>query len=87
VLVGAAPVDDNLVVNPVTMMFAEKSLKGSLLGSSLSVRDIPRLVAQWQAGRLPLEQMVTARRPLSEVNEAVADAAAGRGLRTVLMMD
>ena len=87
VLVGAAPVDDNLLVNPVTMMFAEKSLKGSLLGSSLSVRDIPRLVALWQAGRLPLEQMVTARRPLSEVNEAVADAAAGRGLRTVLMMD
>ncbi|MCP4436986.1 MAG: alcohol dehydrogenase catalytic domain-containing protein [Actinomycetia bacterium] len=87
VMVGAAPVDDNMVVNPVTMMFSEKGLKGSLLGSSNSIRDIPRLVDLWQAGRLPLDDMVTARRPLAEINDAVADAAAGKGLRTVLMMD
>jgi Zn-dependent alcohol dehydrogenase len=28
--------------------------------------------------------MVTARRPLAEINEAVADMAAGRGIRTVM---
>ncbi len=42
------------------------------------------MVDLWRAGRLPLDEMVTARRPLAEVNEAVADAAAGKGLRTVL---
>jgi hypothetical protein len=31
--------------------------------------------------------MVTARRPMAEVNEAVADAQALKGLRTVLLMD
>ena len=87
VLVGAAPIDDNLSVNPVTMMFSEKSIRGSLLGSCNSTRDIPRLVELWRSGRLPLDGMVTARRPLSEVNEAVADAEAGKGLRTVLLMD
>lgn len=87
VLVGAAPIDDVVSLNPVTMMFSEKSVKGSLLGSSWSVRDIPRIVDMWQAGRLPLDEMVTSRRPLDEVNEAVADAVAGKGLRTVLLMD
>ena len=87
VLVGAAPMTDSVSVNPVTMMFAEKGIKGSLLGSSLASRDIPRLVELWRAGRLPLDQMVTARLPLAEVNDAVRDAEAGKGLRTVLMMD
>lgn len=87
VLVGAAPMTDSVSVNPVTMMFVEKGIKGSLLGSSLASRDIPRLVELWRAGRLPLDQMVTARLPLAEVNDAVRDAEAGKGLRTVLMMD
>jgi Zn-dependent alcohol dehydrogenase len=38
----------------------------------------------WRAGRLDLDAMVTARRPLEEVNEAIEDLEAGRGLRTVL---
>ncbi len=87
VIVGAAPLDENLEINPLSMMFSEKSVKGTLLGSSNSIRDIPRLVDLWQAGRLPLDQMVTARRPLAEVNEAIEDAEAGKGLRTVLLME
>ncbi len=87
VVVGAAPLLDSVPVHLVTMMFTEKSIKGSLLGSSFAQRDIPRIVDMWQSGRLPLDEMVTNRRPLSEVNEAVADAEAGRGLRTVLLMD
>ncbi|MFV0316023.1 MAG: alcohol dehydrogenase catalytic domain-containing protein [Microthrixaceae bacterium] len=87
ILVGAAPVTDTLTVHPIMMMFAEKGIRGSLLGSSLSVRDIPIIVELWRSGRLPLESMVTARRPLAEVNEAVASAAGGEGLRTVLLMD
>lgn len=85
-MVGAAPIDHSLTLQPVTMMFSEKSVKGSLLGSCDSVRDIPRIVDLWQAGRLPLEKMVTSRRPLDEVNEAIEDARSGKGLRTVLTM-
>ena len=87
IVVGAAPLMDSVPVHLVTMMSTEKSVKGSLLGSCLGQRDIPRIVDMWQSGRLPLEDMVTARRPMAEVNEAVADARALKGLRTVLMMD
>jgi Zn-dependent alcohol dehydrogenase len=87
IVVGAAPLEDSVPVHLVSIMSTEKSIKGSLLGSCNGQRDIPRIVDMWQSGRLPLEEMVTARRPMSEVNEAVADARALKGLRTVLLMD
>ena len=69
---------------PALFVVSEKKLLGCALGSSNSLREIPRLVALWQAGRLDLESLVTARRPLGEINEAFADMQAGRGIRTVL---
>jgi S-(hydroxymethyl)glutathione dehydrogenase/alcohol dehydrogenase len=51
-----------------------------------SPRDIPRLIDLWRAGLLDLEGLVTARRPLSEINEAFDDLRAGRGIRTVLAL-
>lgn len=84
VMVGAAPVDDEFSLVPALAMFTEKRLVGSLLGSCWAPRDIPRLVDLWRAGRLDLDSMVTARRPLEQINEAIEDMEAGRGLRTVL---
>ncbi len=87
ILVGAAPMDGFINVQSVAMMFSGKSLSGCVLGGCWAPRDIPRMVDLWQSGQLPLDEMVTARRPLAEVNDAVLQAEAGVGLRTVLVMD
>ncbi|MFN8545723.1 MAG: Zn-dependent alcohol dehydrogenase [Candidatus Binatia bacterium] len=85
VSVGAIPMHEAIEIAPaVVFTVAEKKLLGCILGSSNSLREIPRLVALWQAGRLDLDALVTARRPLAEINDAVADLQAGRGIRTVL---
>ena len=85
VCVGAAPIDDPVVIAPAALfVLSEKKLLGCALGSSNSVRDIPRLLALWQGGRLDLEGLVTARRPLAEINTALEDLKAGRGIRTIL---
>lgn len=84
VIVGAAPVDHEAKLNVVLTMFTEKRIVGTLLGGCHAPRDFPRLVALWQAGHLDLDTMVTGRRPLAEVNEAMDDMRAGRGIRTVL---
>ena len=84
VMVGAPPPDQMAAINVAITMFTEKRLVGSLLGSCWAPRDIPRLVGLWQAGRLDLDGMVTMRRPLEEINEALEDLHAGRGLRTVM---
>jgi len=85
VLVGAGDLNQTLsVAPPVLMTMSERKVMGSCLGGSNGRRDIPRLIALWRAGRLDLEGMITARRPLGEINEAMADMTAGLGLRTVL---
>ena len=63
---------------------AEKRLTGSFLGSSNPHLEFPRLLALWRAGRLDLEGMVTATRPLAEIPAAFADMSDGVGLRTVI---
>ena len=85
VCVGAPPIDDGInIPNAVLFTISGKKLCGCLLGSANSQREIPRLISLWQAGKLDLEGMITARRPLAEVNEGFEDLARGKGIRTVL---
>jgi 2-desacetyl-2-hydroxyethyl bacteriochlorophyllide A dehydrogenase len=87
VMVGAGGLDQNVTLAPaVVFMSSERKLIGSFLGSSHSRRDVPRLLALWRAGHLDLEGMITARRPIDEVNDAFADMRAARGIRTVLAL-
>ena len=85
VVVGVPPLTESLTSNPIAIFqTAEKKLLGSLLGSVNARRDIPPLISLWQAGRLDLEGLVTNRRPLSEINDALDDLREVRGIRTVL---
>jgi Zn-dependent alcohol dehydrogenase len=85
VCVGAAPLDEPIAIAPAALFtLQEKKLLGCALGSCSAARDIPRLLALHQAGRLDLGALITARRPLAEINDAMADLRAGRGVRTVL---
>ncbi|RIL04757.1 MAG: alcohol dehydrogenase [Proteobacteria bacterium] len=85
VCVGAPPIAEKIEIAPAALFtVSEKKLVGCMLGSSNSLREIPRLVALWRSGRLDLERLVTARRPLAEIDAAMADLRAGRGVRTVL---
>lgn len=84
VAVGAAPLEDKLVIEPLALFtLDEKKLLGCALGSCNALRDIPRLLDLWRVGRLDLEGLISARRPLSEINEAMQDMREGRGIRTV----
>lgn len=84
VAIGAGAITDMVSVSRLDLMMSGKRLSGCLLGSVNPRRDIPAYIDLYKAGRLDLEAMVTHRRPLSEINEAVADMHAGIGLRTVL---
>ncbi|MED5261671.1 MAG: Zn-dependent alcohol dehydrogenase [Myxococcota bacterium] len=85
VCVGAPPMDQGIEITPAALFTVSgKSLMGCVLGSVNSLHEIPRMIALWQAGRLDLEGLITARRPLDEINEALDDLRASRGIRTVL---
>jgi Zn-dependent alcohol dehydrogenase len=87
VCVGAPPMDDSVTIAmPALFVISEKKLLGCCLGSCNSLREIPRLIGLWQTGRLDLEALITARRPLADINLALDDLRAGRGVRTVLSL-
>jgi S-(hydroxymethyl)glutathione dehydrogenase / alcohol dehydrogenase len=85
VLVGAPGFEESLTI-PNTLMWGmqEKKLLGCFMGSTNSLRDIPAFLALWRAGQLDLESLITARRPLDEINLGFDDLAAGVGVRTVI---
>jgi S-(hydroxymethyl)glutathione dehydrogenase/alcohol dehydrogenase len=85
VTVGAPAIDQSITLAPAALFtVSEKKLIGCLLGSCNSLHDIPRMIGLWQAGRLDLESLITGRRPIEEINEALDDLRASRGIRTVL---
>jgi len=83
VMVGA-PMQPLELPIPALFLTQEKKLTGCLLGSCNGHRDIPRFLALWRKGALDLESMISARRPIADINAGLDDMRNGRGLRTVL---
>jgi S-(hydroxymethyl)glutathione dehydrogenase/alcohol dehydrogenase len=83
--VGAMSTDKVLELPANDLHSSNKRLLGSLYGSAQVRRHIPQIVALAEAGRLDLGSMISARRPLAEVNEAFDALAANRVVRTVLI--
>jgi len=63
----------------------EKTIKGSLFGSGNPQRDILKMLDLYQAGTLKLDELVTSRYTLEEVNQGYADLVAGKNIRGVII--
>ena len=50
-------------------------------------RDIPRYAQMWREGRLPVEQLISSRIRLDEINDAMDQLADGKAIRQVIMFD
>jgi alcohol dehydrogenase len=62
-----------------------RTLSGSYMGSSAPQRDVPRYMALWKAGRMPVDRLQSAAMPLEKINEAFEALAAGAAVRQVLL--
>jgi alcohol dehydrogenase len=56
------------------------------MGSAVPRRDVPRFVALYQAGKLPVDRLLTHRLSLEEVNEGFDRLADGQAVRQVIVM-
>jgi NDMA-dependent alcohol dehydrogenase len=63
----------------------EKRIQGCLFGMCSPAVDILRQIDLYRAGRLKLDELVTRRYVLDEINTAVTDLLEGRNLRGVIM--
>ena len=60
---------------------------GSFMGSTRLQVDVPKLVSLYQNGRLRLDELITGRYPLAQINEAIANMEDGHALRNVILFD
>lgn len=85
VLVGMPGEGAIAKIEPDAIANAAQRIIGSKMGSSKVRVDIPRLVEMYQQGRLKLDELITGRYPLSEINEAVDSVRRGEALRNVIV--
>lgn len=74
-------------VPAVSLVAEERTVKGSYMGSAVPSRDLPRFIALYQAGRLPVDRLLTHRLKLDEVNAAFDRLAKGEAVRQVIVFD
>lgn len=85
VTVGLPNPAEDLVINALSLVAEGKTLMGSYMGSSIPSRDIPRYIALWRAGRLPVEKLLSSVSPLEEINELLDRLAEGKAIRQVIV--
>ena len=74
-------------ISPLTITAEARTIIGSYLGSAVPSRDIPRYAQMWREGRLPVEQLISSRIRLDEINDAMDQLADGKAIRQVIMFD
>jgi S-(hydroxymethyl)glutathione dehydrogenase/alcohol dehydrogenase len=84
VIVGVGRLEQMVQFSAFELFYGDKTLRGSLYGSSNVRTFMPELLKLWRAGKLDLESMITRRIKLDEVNEAFRAMQAGEVIRSVI---
>lgn len=66
------------------LVFFQKRLQGALFGASNPTRDIPWLLDMYRSGQLRLDEVITTRYRLDEINQGYADMHAGANIRGIV---
>ena len=85
-IIGMIPVGEKLEIEGRSFL-TEKKLQGCSMGSNRFRVDMPRYIELNRQGRLKLDEMITRRGRLEDVNEAFRAMKAGEVARSVLMFD
>lgn len=83
--VGLPDPSAQLQIPAVTITAEERTIRGSYLGSCVPQRDIPRFVALYRAGRLPVDRLLSHRLTPDQINDGFERLAAGEGVRQVVV--
>jgi S-(hydroxymethyl)glutathione dehydrogenase/alcohol dehydrogenase len=87
VIVGLPGSRDMLQMPPFIFIKDERVLTGSYMGTTQYQTEIPKLVALYKAGILKLDELITGRYPLEDINKAIELVEQGKALRNVIMFE
>lgn len=87
VAVGMPPTGSNVTYEPELLAYFGQSIIGSRMGNVVLARDIPWMVDLYGQGRLKLDELVSGRWSLDQINDAIADTKSGAARRNVIVFD
>ena len=70
----------------VGIVAEERTIKGSYLGSCVPARDIPRYIAWYQEGKLPVDRLLSGTLPLDDINLGFDRLVSGEALRQTMRL-
>jgi Zn-dependent alcohol dehydrogenase len=85
VIVGMPPSGVNATFDPGWLAADGQRILGSKMGSARLPVDVPKLVELYREGRLRLDELITGRFALDQINEAIASSRSGAALRNVIV--
>ncbi len=85
VTAGLPNPQSNWPLQAVTLVAEERTVKGSYIGSCVPSRDVPRYIALYRAGKLPVNKLLSARIALDDINAGFDRLASGEAVRQVIV--
>ena len=87
VVTGIGNVEEEVRVPAFELTLFQKRVQGALFGMSSPSRDIPWMLRMYQSGQLRLDELITTRYRLEDINQGYADMHAGKNIRGVIIYD
>ncbi len=84
VVTALGKAETDVAVNARELTLYQKRIQGSLFGASNPLADIPLMLEMYQSGQLLLDELITARYPLEEINQGYQDMHDGKNVRGVI---
>ena len=77
----------DVAVNARELTLYQKRIQGSVFGGSNPLIDIPRMHELYRSGQLKLDELITARYRLEDINQGYDDLHAGRNVRGIIVFE
>lgn len=87
VAIGIPPLDQRIDVRGISLVLQEKSIISSLYGSKSPSEQVPDLLQWYRDGKLMLDELVTHRFSLDQINEAFGALERGEMNRGLIIFD
>jgi len=85
VVVGLTPSKfESLPISPLSLVLTQKTLMGSIYGTSNARIEIPKLLYMYKRGQIKLDELVTNTYSLNDINQGYDDLMAGRNIRGIV---
>jgi alcohol dehydrogenase len=85
VTAGLPPPSHGFTVPAVNLVAEERTVKGSYVGTCVPVRDIPRYIALYRQGRLPIDRLMSGHLALEGINEGFDRLHEGKVVRQIVV--